>query len=266
MIPLVLRPGRRKLRVILSIGSKRVETSGVFFDKDGTLIDLQYQFSQLMEGRLRCILPRLQGDGLSLLQKIAEAVGYDPGTGKVHPNGALGHSTRAQTMGVVIRVLEKEGYAQENAEEIAWGAFDEADQALPLDTLVKPTRGALKLLAALKDRGAPLACLTNDVRLRTENALELLEMRGYFDLILGADDAEKPKPDPSIFLTACEALGLEPREVVMVGDSSDDMEMAGRAGAGGSVRIMSEDEAPGALTSRGSELQIRGLDEITVFS
>ncbi|MBW1943910.1 MAG: HAD family hydrolase [Deltaproteobacteria bacterium] len=251
--------------LMLSISSRKVEASGIFFDKDGTLVDLQYQFSQLMEGRLRFILPRLKGDGRSIQGEIATAVGYDPGTGKVHPNGALGHSTRAETMGIVSGVLEKQGYERDSAQEIARGAFDEADQALPLDTLIKPTHGALTLLAALKDQGTPLACLTNDMRRRTERALELLGVRDYFDIILGADDSETPKPDPQIFLKACRSLNLDPREVVMVGDSSDDMEMARRAGAGLAVRIVSEDEGVDDLPSEGLEIHIRKLDEILIF-
>lgn len=250
---------------MLTISSQKIEAAGIFFDKDGTLVDLQYQFSQLMEGRLRFIRPRLNGDGRFIEEKIAAAVGYDPGTGKVHPNGALGRSTRAQTMGVVIRVLEKQGYDQDNAEEIARDAFDEADQSLPLDALIRPTHGALTLLASLEDQGIPLVCLTNDTRARTEKVFELMGIREYFDLILGADDAENPKPDPYIFFKACESLDLEPREVLMIGDSSDDMEMARRAGAGWAVRIVSEDEDAEDLSPGGSDLHIRGLDEILVF-
>ncbi len=251
--------------LMLSIASQRIEASGIFFDKDGTLVDLQHQFSRLMEGRLRYILPRLNGDGRSTQEKIAEAVGYDPVTGKVHPNGALGRSTRAQTMGVVVRALEKQGYGRDRAEGIACDAFEEADRALPLEALVRPTQGALTLLAALKEEGIPLACLTNDVRKRTERALALLGMREHFDLILGADDTESTKPDPHMFLKACRHLGLEPREVVMVGDSLDDMEMARRAGAGLAVRIVSGDEDAAGVPSGGSNLQIRSLDEIQVF-
>lgn len=251
--------------LILSIGSRKFEASGIFFDKDGTLVDLQYQFSQLMEGRLRFILPHLKGNGRFIQGEIAEAVGYDPGTGKVHPNGALGHSTRAQTMGIVAGVLETQGYGRDEAQEIARGAFDEADQALPLDALIKPTDGALTLLASLKEQGIPLACLTNDMRGRTEKALDLLEMRDYFDLILGADDSEAPKPDPYIFFKACETLGLEPREVVMVGDSSDDMEMAKRAGAGLAFRILNEDEGLDDAPSEGLEIHIKKLDDISIF-
>jgi len=253
------------LGLILSIGSRKVGASAIFFDKDGTLVDLQYQFSQLMEGRLRFILPHLKGDGRSIQKKIAEAVGYDPGTGKVHPNGALGHSTRAQTMGIVSGVLEKNGYELKDAKKIVHGAFKETDHALPLDTLIKPTHGALPLLASLRNQGIPLACLTNDMRGRTEKALELSGMRDYFDIILGADDSETPKPDPHMFLKACRYLKLEPQEVVMVGDSTDDMEMAKRAGAGLAVRIVNEDEGADDLPSESLEINIRKLDEIFIF-
>jgi phosphoglycolate phosphatase len=88
-------------------------------------------------------------------------------------------------------------------------------------------------------------------------------MRGFFDLILGADDGENPKPDPSLFLQACGLLHLEPREVVMVGDSPDDMETARRAGARVAVRIVHGDGS--GLSSDSFELPIKGLDEILIF-
>jgi HAD superfamily hydrolase (TIGR01549 family) len=47
-----------------------------------------------------------------------------------------------------------------------------------------------------------------------------------------ADDAERSKPEPDIFVAAIEKLGgVSPQECIVVGDSPYDAEAAGRAGA-----------------------------------
>lgn len=250
--------------LILSICSRRVETSGIFFDKDGTLVDLQHQYGRLMDRRLSCILSRLGQGRDSIEGQIAGAVGYNPVTRRVHPSGLLAQSTRAQTMEVIEAVIERQGYGKDEAREIVRGAFEEADQALALGELTRPVDGALQLLSSLKDHGIPLACLTNDERRRAEAALGVLGMRSYFDLVLGGDESESPKPHPHMFFKACRFLDLEPSEVVMVGDTSADMKMARRGGAGLAVRITSDEEGVDGPPD-GSDLQIRRLDEIVVL-
>lgn len=250
--------------LILSVCSRRFEASGIFFDKDGTLVDLQHQYGQLMDRRLSCILSRLEKKRDLIEGQIAGAVGYDPVTRRVHPSGLLARSTKTETMGIIARVIEGQGYEGDQAREIVRNAFEEADQALRLDELTRPVDGALRLLSSLKDCGVPLACLTNDERKRAEAALGLLGMRSYFDLVLGGDESERPKPHPHMFFEACRLLDLEPGEVVMVGDTSADMNMARQGGAGLAVRITSEEDADEG-PSDGSELHIRRLDEILIL-
>ena len=43
-----------------------------------------------------------------------------------------------------------------------------------------------------------------------------------FDLVVSSEDAEAYKPNPAIFDKALEALGVEPGEVLYVGDSQED--------------------------------------------
>ncbi|AFL94574.1 hypothetical protein containing HAD-like domain 2 [Thermococcus cleftensis] len=49
--------------------------------------------------------------------------------------------------------------------------------------------------------------------------LELTGLLGYFDVIVTREDVRTIKPEPKIFLYSLEALGVEPGEAVMVGDS-----------------------------------------------
>jgi phosphoglycolate phosphatase len=85
-------------------------------------------------------------------------------------------------------------------------------------------------LAALRERGLRLACLTNKP---TAFALPLLAAKGldgHFEQVFGGDAFERKKPDPLPLLKTCEALGTAPARTLMVGDSSNDARAARAAG------------------------------------
>jgi len=84
---------------------------------------------------------------------------------------------------------------------------------------------ALPALARLAAR-VPLAALSNG------NAdLVRIGVHGHFSFQLGAREHGAAKPSASIFLAACERLGLEPAQVLHVGDDID-MDVLGAARAG----------------------------------
>jgi phosphoglycolate phosphatase len=85
-------------------------------------------------------------------------------------------------------------------------------------------------LAALRDAGLRLVCLTNKP---TAFARPLLARKGlarYFEAVFGGDAFERKKPDPLPLLKACEALGTAPARTLAIGDSSNDAQAARAAG------------------------------------
>jgi phosphoglycolate phosphatase len=83
-------------------------------------------------------------------------------------------------------------------------------------------------LAALRDAGLQLACVTNKPR---RFAVELLDQYGlaqYFSVVFGGDSLPRKKPDPEPMLAACAEMGVAPHEAVAIGDSENDA-LAGRA-------------------------------------
>ena len=52
----------------------------------------------------------------------------------------------------------------------------------------------------------------------------------HFAVIYGGDSLPAKKPDPLPMLTVCRDFGLEPAQVVAIGDSSNDAEAARAAG------------------------------------
>ncbi len=81
--------------------------------------------------------------------------------------------------------------------------------------LYEEVTGVLELL---KGSGLRLGVLSNfDERL--EVILETLGVRGFFDTVVFSSGTGTQKPDPAIFRLAAEKMGLEPEEIIHVGDS-----------------------------------------------
>jgi phosphoglycolate phosphatase len=68
--------------------------------------------------------------------------------------------------------------------------------------------------------------VTNKQERFARGLLELLELIGWVDLVVGGDSCERRKPDPQPLLFACERLGVSPARTLMVGDSINDVKAA----------------------------------------
>jgi len=90
---------------------------------------------------------------------------------------------------------------------------------------------ALKVLEALKPRYR-IALITNwDHAPWLRKRLEGSELTPWFEEIVISDEVGYAKPDPRIFDSALENLGLKPEEMAYVGDSPEDVKGALAAGA-----------------------------------
>jgi HAD superfamily hydrolase (TIGR01549 family) len=58
--------------------------------------------------------------------------------------------------------------------------------------------------------------------------LRYFDLERYFDAIVTRDDVREGKPDPEIIIRACELLDLYPGDVVLIGDTDNDV-LAGRS-------------------------------------
>jgi phosphoglycolate phosphatase len=89
--------------------------------------------------------------------------------------------------------------------------------------------GVPQLLADLARRGHVLAVATGKSRAGLDRALAASGLGVHFRTSRCADETN-PKPHPAMLLELMEELGAEPRQVLMVGDTSHDLEMARNAG------------------------------------
>jgi beta-phosphoglucomutase len=83
----------------------------------------------------------------------------------------------------------------------------------------------------LKRDGFKLGVCSNSIRESVELMLKGSGLWELFDLVLSNEDVAKAKPDPEMYLTACERLGVKPAEALVVEDAPHGVEAAKRSGA-----------------------------------
>lgn len=99
---------------------------------------------------------------------------------------------------------------------------------LAVDTTAFP--GVGDTLATLSKGGYRMAVVTNKPHAFVAPILHSLGMEHHFACIVGGDSLPTKKPDPAMLLHACEALGIDRADAVMIGDSKNDILAARAAG------------------------------------
>ncbi|NUO72256.1 MAG: HAD family hydrolase [Frateuria sp.] len=96
---------------------------------------------------------------------------------------------------------------------------------------VRPLPGARELLAYLTDAGLPWAIATSGRMQTAAHNLEALGVDPSKVPVVTRDDVRHAKPDPDLFVTAAERLGVDIRHALVLGDSIWDMLAAQRCRA-----------------------------------
>lgn len=102
------------------------------------------------------------------------------------------------------------------------------------DCLVKeqlrPNTDVLASICALKQAGYPVAVASNCIKSSVHGILDSIGVLDLIDAYFSNEDVSKPKPDPDIYIKACNVFGVEPDEALVVEDSPKGFEACIRAG------------------------------------
>jgi HAD superfamily hydrolase (TIGR01509 family) len=85
-------------------------------------------------------------------------------------------------------------------------------------------------LSNLKARGYKLGLASNAVRSSVELMMQKSNLSAYLDVMLSNEDVTRAKPDPEIYLTAAEKLGVPPGRCLVVEDNQNGIAAAEAAG------------------------------------
>ncbi|MDZ7617866.1 MAG: HAD family phosphatase [Patescibacteria group bacterium] len=148
-----------------------------------------------------------------------------------------GHEFTEEIKNLMMGLQAREGFAlvikHLGLNDTVDGIIEESDgEYLALVTdRIRPMPGLLDLLDALERAGTPKAIATStSLRLASAN-LTPLGFQSRFAFVLTAEDIQRGKPDPEIYLTAASRLNLPPAEILVLEDSQNGCRAAVAAGA-----------------------------------
>jgi len=123
--------------------------------------------------------------------------------------------------------------------------------------------GVVEILDFLKSNGKKIALASSTRKQTVINQLRDAKILDYFDEVITGDMVTRSKPEPDIFLLACEKIGVEPNRAYAIEDSYNGIRAAYR---GGLKPIMVPDLLPADQEMREkAEEVIDNLDNVVLY-
>ena len=206
--------------------SELSDIAAILFDKDGTLLD--FHATWLPKGRE--LLEKLCAADDALMSRLMVKAGYDAASGRILSGSILAAGNNldiaqvwAPELGMQVAKLE----AFINAEFAA----SDSHPSVPVDRLAPS-------LKKLHDMGYTLGIATMDSEQGINATLTPFSCLHLFSFLTGYDSGHGSKPGPGMVQGFCQAMDLQPHQVMVVGDNTHDLHMGLSAGAGVVVGVL----------------------------
>jgi HAD superfamily hydrolase (TIGR01509 family) len=95
---------------------------------------------------------------------------------------------------------------------------------------VKLIPGVLDLIKALKKLGLKLLVASSATSITVNKVLDIFNLKIRFNGMVGGDEVVNSKPDPEVFLKAAALIDANPRECLVIEDSTNGILAAKKAG------------------------------------
>ena len=208
----------------------------VVFDMDGVIFDSE-------RATMQCWLLLAEKYGIKNIEK---------------PYLACTGTTIAKTKQIMLDAYGEDFPYDEYAKEASRMYHEKYDGGrLPMKS------GVIEILDFLKSNGKKIALASSTRKETVINQLRDAKILDYFDEVITGDMVTKSKPEPDIFLLACEKIGVEPNRAYAIEDSYNGIRAAFR---GGLRPIMVPDLLPANREMRNmAEAVIDSLDDVVIY-
>lgn len=181
----------------------------VIWDLDGTLIHFKIDFLRARREAIKILrnhgIPR---DELTVRNSILENIKHAVELFK--DKGKLSNEIESILSEINKRVSEIE--------------YEAALEATRIDKIED-------VLQFLEKKELKQAIYTFNMHRNAETSLKQIDLLNYFEVIVGRDDVENPKPHKEHLLTICREIGVSPEEIIVIGDTYRDIQGAKNVGA-----------------------------------
>jgi beta-phosphoglucomutase len=152
------------------------------------------------------------------------------------------------------KLTPKQALELADRKEVLYRSFAQSIPLLP---------GVKELLDGLRAADFRQGIGSSAPRLNLEHVLKLSGVAEYFDAVVGAEQCQRGKPDPQVFLVACEQLKVAPARTVVFEDAVAGVQAA-RAGGMKCVAVRFVGHHPEErLRAAGADLVVETLHEVT---
>lgn len=212
------------------------------FDKDGTLAQSKRYLEQLANWRLEAVVTGLKQHGLEVnAQKLQEMLrnqlfaSWGLESGQVEAAGLLAVGSKRQTAIATAGYLTPLGLGWIEALQLVEEAFASvSSKIIEKANLTPPIPDLIPQLQRFQQAGLKLALLSADTQENVQAFATTWKLEPYFDLLMG-EQPGLPKPNPALLHLACDRLQVSPSEVLVLGDSAADIQLAKQGGAAGAI-------------------------------
>ncbi|MEM8642385.1 MAG: HAD family hydrolase [Cyanobacteria bacterium P01_G01_bin.54] len=231
----------------------------IVFDKDGTLEDSGEALRTLAIKRARLIDAQVPGIGDPLLMAFGVL------DNQLDPQGLMAVGSRQESLIGAAAYIAETGRPWPDCLAIARAAFDQASNYSQRDAIASPLfNGVIDVLGQLHQTGLKLAILSAARDEEVQAFVARHQLQAQIAVARGLTDDGLLKPEPALFQAVCQQLNLTPDQVLMVGDSGHDWQMARAAGAAGVVGIRWGNAA--LVPSKAVDAAIADLRELQVVT
>jgi phosphoglycolate phosphatase len=194
--------------MVSAVAARVFAVDGIAFDLDGTLLDTIHDLAAAVNALLaeegmrplpKAVIRDLVGKGMSNL--LARALALSAAAPR-----------DAAAMDLLLQRYQSHYAAVLGRETV-------------------PYPGVMRGLHRLREAGFLLAVVTNKASRFVRPHLEHAGMADFFAAVVGGDDAVAKKPDAAPVLLAASQLGIGAAQLLMVGDSANDVDAARAAGS-----------------------------------
>lgn len=140
-------------------------------------------------------------------------------------------------------------------------ARDTQQRFIEESTKLPAKPGVEDFLRTAKKQGVVIALATSSTRKKPETHLNRLNLMKYFDLLVTAEDVQRIKPAPDLFLKTAEKAGCTVEECLVIEDSLNGL----KAGLNANMRVL---VVPNDVTKycdfQGEYLMVNSLEDVDV--
>jgi beta-phosphoglucomutase len=126
--------------------------------------------------------------------------------------------------------------------------------------------GVRQLLEALRAAGFKQAIGSSAPRGNLDLILGLTNTSVYFDAIISAEDTDRGKPDPQVFLLAANGLNVPPAQCVVFEDAISGVQAAKAGGMKCVAVSFAGHHSQDALRQAGADMVVPSLDAVSAYN